>query len=211
MNRTTQKRGRLRSKLKGRAAALDEVAYRKRLRDVLGKDYGGSRKAFAKAVGAYQSRLSAWIPKYGEARAEKSLPSSAALFAICKATGRSADWLLFGDGPEYRRISRSLANLKDDLQIVVAARVLPSAEREGAGEIVSLIQATDLVETLVRRVKGELVSNASQLKGLKRLESLNPERATQLRELLQRRWAHIGAPEGSILDWNGVTRKPPRG
>jgi hypothetical protein len=104
--------------------AFDAAAFRVRLRDdVLTKDFGGSRVAFARAIGAHPSRLSAWIPKYGEHRAENSLPGSDALFRICAAANRSAHWLLFNTGPERPDLTRTEAKLADEVAVEIGSRV----------------------------------------------------------------------------------------
>jgi len=111
----------------GRTSAFDAAGFRDRLRRVLAEDFGESRRAFADAIGVYESRLSAWIPKYGESRVETSLPGSGALHRICAASTRSAHWLLFGAGPERPDLTRTQAELEDDVKSYLVPKIATAA------------------------------------------------------------------------------------
>jgi hypothetical protein len=85
-----------------RPPELDEGAFRRNLQRVVDENFGGSRRAFAKAIDAGASRLTAWLPTGEHRETPANLPGAAYLHAICASSGRSADWLLFDRGPEYR-------------------------------------------------------------------------------------------------------------
>jgi hypothetical protein len=100
---------------------------RTRLQAVLAEDFGGVVADFARAIGAPKQRFSAWIGQHGPNRQEQSRPSAAYLDRICAATGRSAHWLVTGEGPEYARDSIPTTDLATALQ----ARLWARAERAG--------------------------------------------------------------------------------
>jgi hypothetical protein len=121
---TSGKRGKT-----GTTPDFDAGGYRERLRRVLDDVFGGSRTAFAAAIGRSGSRLSAWIPAYGDSRVEASLPSSEALHAISNASDRSADWLLGFDVPERRTERQTIGDLAREL----LAHIVRDYERRSSG------------------------------------------------------------------------------
>ena len=99
---------------------------RARIRLVLAKDFNGNVSAFARAIDAPRTRINTWCTDK-EFRGDKSLPASEYIRRICEASGRSAHWLVTGEGPEY---AGDLAPL-EDLGLALREHLIGAAVRSG--------------------------------------------------------------------------------
>ncbi len=72
---------------------------RERIREIMRACADGGPKKLAEKAGVSERTVRIWL----EADVKRlRIPSGTSLLALCRATGYSADWILFGEGPELR-------------------------------------------------------------------------------------------------------------
>lgn len=98
---------------------IPSLTKRRKIKDRLQElvDGFGSRNKFTKHLGLANSTVNAWF------RDPPILPDGASIMLICDKTGRSADWLLFGEGPEMRKTSAPIKDLASALHEHVLAEI----------------------------------------------------------------------------------------
>jgi transcriptional regulator with XRE-family HTH domain len=132
------------------------------------------------------------------------LPDAHYLLGIAIALGVTVDWLLTGEGPEYKGATRTTADLKRDLALAITARAAGTADLSPA-MLAHLIDGADLLGHLVRLVSVDAASIAGYLAEYQRVSGAIADLprgvSERTRNELRRAFGRLRPPGTGLLAW----------